>query len=108
MAKFSYLNHLYEVAAVAEETPCGWGEAWDRFRADVANGKATDNTGTACEFFNFALAGEQWNSMTADEQQAARDEWYAFMQTETGAYKRDLVIALCESYRKWRDNTWMH
>lgn len=108
MAKFSYIHHLFEVAAVAVETPCDFGEAWDRFRADVESGAGHDyNTGKACEYFDFALAGKIWNSMSEAEQQAARDEWYAYTQ-EGGVYKTDLVRALCNGYRAWRDMAWTH
>ena len=76
--KFSYLDYLKEIYAVAGAIPCHPTEAWDRFRFDVRNERCTDNTAGILDDFDFAAVGKVWNSMTEDEQQAARDEWYDF------------------------------
>lgn len=76
--KFSYVTYAREIYEVANKLPCHPNEAWDRFRADVAAGRCTDNTAGILDDFDFAAVGKVWNAMTEDEQQAARNEWYDF------------------------------
>lgn len=97
MAKFSYLNYLYEITMLAVEMPTNFSEAWDRFRADVAAGEAHDyNTGDVLKYFDFAAAGRKWNALTEAEQQAARNEWYQFLT-------RPIELALIDSYKKGKE-----
>lgn len=93
MAEFSYLNYLYEITKLAAELPTDFGEAWDRFRADVAAGKANDyNTAGLLPDFDFAEAGARWKSMTDAQQEAAREEWRSFLT-------RDLQLQLLAAYK---------
>lgn len=93
MAKFSYLNHIYEITKLAAELPTNFSEAWDRFRADVASGAAHDyNTAGLLPDFDFARAGKLWNGMTAAEQENAREVWRNFLS-------RDMQLQLIEAYK---------
>lgn len=103
MTKFSYTNYLHEITKLAVELPCDFGEAWDRFRADVAAGEAHDyNTANLLPEFDFKAAGEQWNAMTEAEQQTARNVWYALTQ-ENGVYKPEIVQALVKAYKAGKE-----
>ncbi len=94
MEKFSYLDHAWGVFTVCETLRCGIGEAWDRVRADIAAGKMRDyNTAGLLPETDFAAAGALWASMDQAEQQAARDEWYAFIG------ERSRSLQLTEAYR---------
>lgn len=93
MAKFSYLSYIYEITRLAVELPASFDEAWDRFRADVAAGQAhACNTAGLLPDFDFARAGKLWNSMTAQEQEQARETWRNFI-------RRDVQLALVEARR---------
>lgn len=93
MAKFSYLNCIYEITKLAAELPTNFDEAWDRFRADVASGAAHDyNTAGLLPDFDFAAAAVLWKGMSAAEQEQAREQWRNFF---SGSMQRQLV----EAYR---------
>lgn len=94
MEKFSYLDHAWGVFTICETLRCGIGEAWDRVRADIAAGGMRDyNTAGLMPDTDFAAAGALWDALSKGEQQAARDEWYAFID------ERDRALALTEAYR---------
>ena len=93
MAKFSYLNCIYEITKLAAELPTNFDEAWDRFRADVASCAAHDyNTAGLLPDFDFAAAGKLWKGMSAEEQEQARGQWRNFLS-------RDMQLQLIEAYR---------
>ena len=92
---FSYIDHAWEIFTVAEGLPCDLGEAWDRFRADVADGKANDfNTAGLLPDFDFAAAGAAWDALDEDGQEAVRAQWRAF------AGDRARVLTLIGFYRE--------
>lgn len=86
---FSWLNCAYEIYKVArtrresDYPSIKIGDAYSMFKADVLNGAATpDNTGDILADFDFASAKAAWDSMTEEEQSAARTDILDFINEE--------------------------
>jgi hypothetical protein len=62
---FSFLDYIYEIFTVSAELKVGQEEAFNRFKADVRNGRQTENTEPAIPTFDFAKAKEDYKAAEA-------------------------------------------
>ena len=100
MNKF-FINHLYEIFTVSQTLSkdgytCEVSEAFQRFKADVAAGKALEyNTGDTLHGFNFAAAKVEWDALGADGQKQAIEDYDNFVNEHN--------LALCVAFAEGRE-----
>jgi len=106
---FSFLNYIYEIWTVGTVNGVDIGVAYDMFRTDVREGRTLDNTGKALADFDFAAARDAWETLAEKEQEAAYEEWHAFLgdcyaeACAAFADGEDAMAALVEEWRADRE-----
>ena len=96
-----FINHLYDIFTVSQALSidgytCEVSEAFARFKADVAAGKAEDyNTGNILPDFNFAGAKAEWDKLGEAGQKQAIEDYDNFVDQH--------YLALCVAFTEGRE-----